>query len=185
MNILETVVGTGNGAAVDQLATQFGLRPEQAAAAVAALMPALAGGLQKNMSSEAGLSGLVAAISGGAHERYLEEPSRLQEPSTTADGNTILGHVLGSKDASRQVAAGAAQRTGIDPELLKKMLPIVAALAMAGLSRQQKSGGIPTGDPKAAGAGIGAMLGPLLDRNKDGSMVDDVTGMIGGFLRRR
>lgn len=185
MNILETVVGARNGAAVNQLAAQFGLRPDQATAAIGALMPALAGGLQKNMSSEAGLSSLVAAISGGGHEEYLENPRKLEDPATTADGNAILGHVLGSKDVSRQVASGAAQKTGIDASVLKKMLPVVAAMAMAGLSKQSKTGGISTGDPKAAGAGIGAMLGPLLDRNKDGSMVDDVTGMIGGFLRRK
>lgn len=148
-------------------------------------MPALAGGLQRNMSSPDGLAGLVAAVSSGKHDSYLEQPRTLADPATTADGNAILGHILGSKEASREVAAGAARKTGIDASLLKKMLPVVAAMAMAGLSRQSKAGGIPTGDPHAAGAGIGAMLGPLLDRNQDGSMVDDVTGIIGGFLRRQ
>ena len=81
----------------------------------------------------------------------------------------ILGHVLGSKEASRQVAAGAAQKTGIDPSVLKQMLPIVAAMVMGGLSRQSKTAGLPTSDPRAAGSGIGAMLGPLLDRDRDGS----------------
>jgi hypothetical protein len=28
------------------------------------------------------------------------------------------------------------------------------------------------------------MLSPLLDRNRDGSIVDDVTGMLGRFLGR-
>lgn len=185
MNILETVTGARDGAAVDQIAAQFGLRPEQASAAIGALMPALAGGLQRNMSSEAGLSGLIAAISGGRHEEYLDNPNKLRDPATTADGNAILGHVLGSKEASRQVASGAAQKTGIDPGILKQMLPIVAAMVMGGLSKQSKTAGLPTNDPRAAGSGIGAMLGPLLDRNRDGSMVDDVTGMIGGFLRRK
>ena len=184
MNILDTVMGAENGAAVNQVAAQFGLPPEQARAAIGALMPALAGGLQKNMSSPDGLAGLVGAITGGGHAAYLDDPRTLADPATTADGNGILGHVFGSKEVSREVASRASQRTGIDPGILRKMLPIVAAMAMAGLARQSKQGGIPSGDPRAAGAGIGAMLGPLLDRNKDGSMVDDVTGMIGGFLRR-
>jgi hypothetical protein len=54
MNILETIVGAQNGAAVDNLAAQFGLRPEQASAAVSALLPALAAGFQKNMATEGG-----------------------------------------------------------------------------------------------------------------------------------
>jgi hypothetical protein len=28
------------------------------------------------------------------------------------------------------------------------------------------------------------MLGPLLDSNRDGSIVDDVTGMLGKFMKR-
>jgi hypothetical protein len=47
-----------------------------------------------------------------------------------ADGNGILGHILGSKDVSRQVAAQASARTGIGADVLKKMLPLVATLAM-------------------------------------------------------
>ena len=44
-----------------------------------------------------------------------------------ADGNGILGHIFGSKDVSRQVAARAAQSSGVAPDILAKMLPLVAA----------------------------------------------------------
>jgi hypothetical protein len=182
MNILDAVTGARNGAAVDQLAKQFGLEPAQANAAVAALMPALANGLQREMSRPSGLAGLLGALSGGKHEAYLENPSKLGEPATTADGNGILGHVLGSKDASRAAAAQAGQKTGIDPAILRQMLPLVAALVMGGLSKQAKTSG---GDPKQAAGGLSSMLGPLLDRDGDGSMMDDVAGMVGGFMKSR
>src|SRR5690606_13394795 len=126
MNILETIVGARDGGAVEQLSAQFGLRPEQARSAVAALLPALATGLQRNMSSESALASLVGALSGGRHEAYLDDPSTLARPATTDDSNAILGHVLGNKDVSRQVAARAAERTGIETSTLKKMLPLVA-----------------------------------------------------------
>ena len=180
MDILEAVTGARNGAAVDQLARQFGLEPEQATSAVAALMPAIAAGMQRNMASETGLSGLVAALSGGRHTKYLEEPNSLADPSTTADGNGILGHLLGSKDVSRQVAAEASQQTGIDTGVLKKMLPLVAALAMAGMARQAK----PTaGDPRSAAPGLASMLGPLLGGG--GSNMGSVAGILGGLLGSR
>ena len=183
MNILDAVTSVRGGAAIEQLANQFGLKPQQASAAVEALMPALAQGLQRNMSSPTGLSGLVSALSGGRHEAYLDDPDKLAEPATTADGNGILGHVLGSKDASRSVAARAGEKTAIDPEILKQMLPLVAALVMGGLSRQSRAGA--GTDRKAAGADLASMIGPLLDRDGDGSMIDDVTGMVGGFLGSR
>jgi hypothetical protein len=106
----------------------------------------------------------------------------LTDPATTSDGNAILGHVFGSKDVSRQVASRASERTGIDPSILKKMLPLVAAMVMGGLSRKS---GARSADPKTAGAGISAMLGPMLDRDGDGSMMDDVAGIVGGFLGSR
>lgn len=184
MDILESVIGARNGAAVEQIAAQFGLRPEQAASAVGALMPALAAGLKRNTATPSGMSDLMSALSGGRHETYIERPETLASAETTADGNSILGHIFGSKEVSRQVAAGASQKTGIDTAILKKMLPLVAAVAMGALARQTKAGaGTPAG-AQAGDGGIGAMLEPLLDRDRDGSTMDDVIGMIGGFLGR-
>jgi hypothetical protein len=185
MSILDEVLASKNGAAVQQLGAQFGLRPEQVSSALGALMPALAAGFQREMSTESGLAGLVSALSGGQHQRYLEDPAILANPATTADGNAILGHVFGSKEVSREVAAKASQRTGIDSATLKKMLPLVAAIAMAAMSRKTKTTGGAPSNPAAAGGGLASMLGPLLDRDRDGSMVDDVAGMIGGFLGRQ
>lgn len=185
MNILETIVGSGNGAAVDQLAEQFGLPREQASSALAALLPALAAGMQKNMASEDGVSSLVSALTRGNHAAYLDNPSTLSSPSTRDDGNAILGHVLGSKDVSRSVAARASKQTGIGTDILKKMLPIAATLAMGALSRQARSGNASANDNQSAGSNIMSMLAPMLDRNRDGSMVDDVVGLVGGFLGSR
>lgn len=178
MNILEAIVGAQGGGAVSQLAAQFGLKPEQATSAVSALIPALKAGLQRNTSSETGLAELAAALGKGTHQQYLDDPSSLTRPETTADGNAILGHLLGSKDVSRQVAARASQQTGIDPSILKKMLPLVAALAMGGLSRRASA----AGGPAAGAGGLASMLGPMLDRDQDGSMMDDVAGMLGGLF---
>jgi hypothetical protein len=180
MNILETVLQSQGGGAVDKLASQFGLKPEQAQSAVAALLPAVAAGLQRNMATEPGMSSLLNALGQGRHQSYIDDPDTLAQPSTTADGNAILGHLLGSKDVSRTAAARASQQTGIDTGTLKKMLPLVAALAMGGLSKQTKA----TSDRAQAGAGLASMIGPLLDRDGDGSVANDVAGMLGGLFGR-
>lgn len=49
MNILEAIVNTQDGAAVRQLGSQFGLGQEQTTAALSALLPALAAGVQRNI----------------------------------------------------------------------------------------------------------------------------------------
>jgi hypothetical protein len=182
MNILDSIVGARDGGAVQQLASQFGLRPEQATAAIGALMPALAAGLKRNMTTNE--AGLDSALASGHHETYIDQPQVLGAPETTADGNAILGHIFGSKDVSRKVAAGAAERTGIDPAVLKQMLPLLAALAMGAMAKQKKSA--PVGGAGAAqSGGLAGMLEPLLDRDRDGSIVDDLGGLLGGFLKRK
>jgi len=76
---------------------------------------------------------------------------------------------------SRQLAAQASAQTGIGADVLKKMLPLVASLAMGALSKQASTG-LRTGAP--AQAGLVGMLSPLLDSNRDGSVADDVMGML-------
>jgi hypothetical protein len=180
MNILDSIVGARDGAAVQQLAAQFGLPPDKVGAAMGALMPAIAAGLKRNMTSNQ--AGLESALASGRHETYIDQPDVLGAPATTTDGNAILGHIFGSKDVSRNVAAGAAEKSGIDPAILKKMLPILAALAMGAMAKQKRGAG---GAGAASAGGLAGMLEPLLDRDRDGSIVDDLGGMLCGFLNRK
>lgn len=184
MNILDIITSAQGGAAVQQLGTQFGLGPQQTQSALASLVPALAAGLHQNASSENGLASLMSALTAGSHQQYLENPGSLA--AATSDGNGILGHVLGSKDTSRQVAQRAAQQTGIPVDTLKQMLPIVAALTMGGLSAQARGSGATLAGPGAnQGSDLLGMLSPMLDSNRDGSVIDDVIGMAGRFLGSR
>ena len=139
MNILNAILGAGDGQAVGALAQQFGLSNDQASSALGALLPALAGGLQRNVTQQGGLEALVGALTSGQHGRYLDDPGLLGSADTISEGNAILGHILGTKDVSRAVASNAATTTGIGEDVLKKMLPVIATLAMAALSRQTAS----------------------------------------------
>ena len=186
MDLVETILNQQNGAAVRQIESQFGLEPEQTESALAALVPALAAGLQRNARSADGLQGLLTALSSGRHEQYVDDPTTLEQPETIEDGNGILSHVFGNKDVSRQVAARAAARTGLGADLLKRMLPMVATLVMGTLARKTSRAGT-QGMPRAGGAepgGLMGLLGGALDQNRDGSMVDDVIGILGRTLGR-
>ena len=184
MSILDAIVNAQDGAAVRQLGSQVGLAPDQATEALSALMPALAGGFQRNIQSQGGLESLMAALSSGNHGRYIDNPTSLADPSAVTDGNGILGHLLGSKDVSREVASRAAAQTGLSADVLKRMLPLAATLMMGALSKQSGHASSTTAALGGSSGGIGAMLTPFLDRNRDGSIVDDVTSMIGGFVKR-
>jgi hypothetical protein len=180
MNILDVIMNAQGGDAARRAGAQVGLGEAETATALSALVPALAAGFQRNLQSPDGLTGLLGALTGGGHQRYIDDPTALT--GATADGNGILGHVLGSKEASRAVADRASTQTGISPEVLKQLLPIAASLMMGAFSRQHAQGGL----SMAAGAGSGSTSGglmdlitPLVDSNRDGSIVDDVGGMLG------
>ena len=178
--ILDTLMNAGGGGAVQQIGQRFGLSDDQTSNALNQLVPALMAGLQRNTSQEGGMDALVGALKGGNHAQYLDNPELLGHEATTEDGNSILGHIFGSKDVSRAVAGHAAEQTGIGADVLKGMLPVVATMVMGALSK--KSANAPVGAPAAAGSGL---LSSLLDQNRDGSVADDVVGMLGRFLGGR
>lgn len=180
MDLLSMLLNQGEGGALRQLAGNFGLNEEQAASAVTNLLPALGQGLARNASTSGGIEALMGALSSGGHQRYLEDPSTLGHEDTTRDGNSILGHILGSKEVSRQVAQQAASQTGIGADVLKKMLPVVAAMTMGALSRQTGS----TGAAAPAGGGLMGMLGQFLDTDRNGSIVDNVLGMASKLFQK-
>ena len=190
MNLFDVIQKAG---ALKQMAGQFGLDDAQAQGALKALLPAISGGLKRNSAQPGGLEALMGALQNGGHDRYLENPAHLSEPEALQDGNGILGHLLGSKDMSRQVASHAAQRTGLDGGLMKKMLPIVAAMAMGSLSKQSKQpdiagallGALSGQQPQAqSGGGLGGLVGSLLGggQRQQAQQQANPLGMLGGLL---
>ncbi|TCD16603.1 DUF937 domain-containing protein [Oricola cellulosilytica] len=153
--LFEMLANAQNGEAIRRVAEQYALSQKQAEEALAALMPAFSAGLKRNVSDPTGLASFLQALSGGHHARYFEDMGRAFSPAGIEEGNGILGHLFGSKDVSRAVAAQAAQMTGIGQEVLKQMLPAVAAAMMGGLYKQS------TGQMAGAPSPSGGMTNPL------------------------
>lgn len=149
-----------NTQSADKLGQAVGIDAQAANSVLEKLLPALSAGLQKNLQSGGGMEALAGALKGGNHQRYAEDPSALMTDAAKADGNRILGHILGGKDASRALASQVGAETGVDAYAIKKLLPMVAALAMGALSKKTDSGAQLEG-------GAGEVLSALLS-SKDG-----------------
>ncbi len=173
MNVTNLLTDQQNNAALSQLAAKLGISEEQARQVVSELSPALTRGMQLNAEKEGGLGSILDALASGKHSRYLDQPETLGQPETTDDGNSILGHIFGSKDVSRNVAKHASEQTGLATSLIKKALPIVATMVMASLGKKV-FGGSSAPAPQAQSGGL---LTSLLDSDRDGSVIDDVLGM--------
>jgi len=143
----------------------------------------------ENASTDGGLSSLINALQKGNHHNYLDNTSMLGQNSTIQEGNSILGHIFGSKDVSRNVANYGSQQAGLSSSLMKKALPILAPLVLSALSKgllgKGKSGGVFSGTSNNSdifSSGVAAnkqrgMLESFLDADKDGSMWDDLLSM--------
>lgn len=149
MDLLDLLKATGGGNSVGKLSETLGLGSADTSKLVAALAPALMNGLQKNAAGS-GLDGLRSALQKGGHDRYIDQPELMESDDTRRDGNKILGHIFGSKEVSRNVAAAAESDTGIDASLIKKALPLLATLAMGAMNKKSSAG--------SSGGGLGALL---------------------------
>lgn len=145
--LFDMLANAQNGNALDQMARQFGLSQQQTQEALAALMPAFSQGLKRNVANPYDLGSFLTALASGQHAKYFEDAARAFSPQGLDEGNGILGHLFGSKELSRAVAAQAAQATGIAQQTLQQMLPALAAMIMGGLFKQS------TGQLGAAGFG--------------------------------
>jgi hypothetical protein len=202
--LMDAVLGSAGGSALEMLGGRFGLPPAATRSALDALLPMVSGGLKNQAQAPGGLEGLLGSVLKPGHTEYGENPDVLARPGTTNMGNEVLGAIFGNnRDVSRQVAAQAAQQTGLDEGLLKKMLPVVAMMAAGAMAKNASAGGLGNLIGAAAGAGgAGGMLGnvlsgamgggqggqaggalgglaSMLDMDRDGNPLDDIMGMLG------
>ena len=187
MSLLETIVSAQGGALVKQLADNSGVDVNDALTILGKLVPELTQQIKQNATEPKGFDALMQALESGQHQRYLERETEAFTPEAVADGNAILGHLLGSKDRSRAVAAEVAEQVGASDSLIKQMLPLVATMVMGAMGSQTRSNNGALGNLSGMmGSGqqnqAMGMLASFLDRDNDGSVIDDVMGMAARML---
>jgi hypothetical protein len=184
MNMMEMIMSAAGGQAPQQLGSQFGLNEQQSQSALAALLPAISSGLKQNSASPQGLAGLLGALQNGSHDQYLENPANLGRPEAVAEGNGILGHLFGSKDVSRAVAGRASEQSGVPVDILKKMLPMVAMMAMGSLGKQTQGAGMFNQAQGQSGGGLQGMIAQMAMQQLTGGgqSKGGLGGLLGGLL---
>jgi hypothetical protein len=188
MDMMEILKQSG---AIGTVAQQLGVNEQIAQAGAEALLPAILGGFKKTAQAQPsgldGLGGILGQLGGGGLLDSVLSP----EPTPIEKGNDVLGQIFGSKDVSRSVAGHAAEQTGIDSSLLKKMLPILAMLVAGYMAKQaggEQGGGLGGligsvlgGGQSQGGGGLGGMLGNVLGGALGGGQPEAPAGGLGGL----
>ena len=163
-NLFEMMMQAQGGNAMQNMARQFGLAPEQAQKAVEAVLPAFQMGLQKQAESVDGFQQLMRTMTGGAFAGLHDANGDGIPDRATEQGNDVLGQIFGGKEVSRAVAAQAAAMSGISDAVVKQMLPIVASMLMGGLYKG------------VANQGAGGALGHAMQGNFGNAMTEMMRG---------
>jgi hypothetical protein len=194
MNLAEIMQAAQGGNAMTNMASQFGLSPEQAQSAMEALLPAFQNGLQRQTQDASSMTDFLQNLAGGNHAAFHDADGDGIPDDAANAGQDVLGQLFGTKDVSRAVAAQAAATTGISDTILKSMLPVIASMVMGGLFKGMNNQGfggmlgqIAGGALQGGNNPLGSILGQMMGGQQGNTMNANAGGMgglggLGGML---
>ena len=192
MNLSGLLSETLGGDTVSQISQQLGTDESTTSSAIQAALPMLLGAMANNTSTEEGAAALHGAL--GDHDgSILGDLAGFLGNAASGPGAGILGHILGGSQGTAE--QNVSQASGLDLGKVGPLLMMLAPIVMGALGRGQRQSGFGVGDlagilggaaqQTGSSSPLMGILGQVLDRNHDGSAVDDVVGMIGGMLGGR
>jgi len=157
-----------------KLSSQNLLTPEQTAAALSALSPVVLGSLKKKQEDLGESEFETLLDQAGASEDSLDQLDDVLDQTTP---NTDITPLLDSKEQDQTVMA-LSKKLGIGGTAAKKLLPMLVPVILGMLMKKGKT---QSGGSSSRSSGLTA----ILDRDGDGSVLDDIAGMVLGGGQKR
>jgi hypothetical protein len=202
MDIIQLLQGQLGEGVLDQLADQMGEKKENTQAAANGIFSALLNGINKNIGQEGGGNALLEALDRDHDGSILNNigdllkgQAQAQNPSTLNAGG-MLKHILGGNQGN--VVDAISKMSGIDSGKAMQMLMALAPMVLGTLGKLKQ-------EPAVGGSGLldlitkstqqqnqqhahSNVFEKLLDRDGDGSVMDDLLGMgakslLGGLFK--
>jgi hypothetical protein len=191
MDILALVSEQLQGEELSAISRSIGADEQTTRGAIGSALPVLVTALAGNAAKPAAAAQLHDAIRKDHDGSLLDNLSGFLGNPAMGNGAGILKHILGGRQGA--VEAGVAGGTGLDGGQAAKLLQILAPIVMAALGKAQSSGNLDAGglagmltqQKTAAGGGLLGALTGMLDADGDGSAIDDIGKMAGGFFGKK
>ncbi len=172
---------------------QLGQDKKKTASALSAALPLLLGAMQNNAKKPEGAAGLMSALGNEKHGGgILDNLNNVLggesiDDDVLKDGEGILGHVFNGKE--KNVAMAVSKSSGLDIGSAMNTLKVAAPVLMGFLGKESRKQSV--SDQNGIGNLLGGILGSeskkqqsmvekLLDADNDGSIIDDLGGMLLG-----
>ena len=180
------------GGVAAQLASRLGVSEGTARTAVQLAVPLVVAALARNAAQPQGAQDLHQAVAEDHDGSILDNLNGYLANPESANGSGILGHVLGGQRPA--VESNLAQATGLDTGSAGSLLEMIAPLVMGAVGREQQQNGLDSQglsqylgqqqqQAESANPDLMGSLTSMLDSNRDGSVVDDLSRMAGGFFK--
>lgn len=176
---------------INGVSQQTGAPENKTADVLSMALPVLMGAMKKNVQTPDGAAGLLGALTSKHDGSILDNLGGLfsggVDDSVMKDGSGILGHLLGNKQPA--VESALSEKSGLDAGSIAQILKIAAPIIMGYIGKEQKQTNV--SDGSGLNSLLGGLLGgqpeqnqslitTLLDADGDGSILDDVAGMVLG-----
>lgn len=160
-------------------------------------LPVLMKAMERNAATPEGAQGLMGALSNKHDGSILDNLGGLfnggVNEDVKTDGDKILNHILGQKKQGVEQVIG--QKAGLDAGSVANILKVAAPILMGVLGKQAQQNNVSSQND--LGGLLGGLLGgneakneqsfleSILDADGDGSIVDDVAGMVLGASNKK
>lgn len=197
-SVMEQILSHIDENTLTQMSDQLGESPQATGNGIAAAVPLILQALARNASDDQGRESLYSAVSndhdGSVLDNLMSVLGGGMGQNRSTDGAGILGHVFG--DSQSGLMNALSQATGMNASSMGRLLTMLAPVVMSFLGRQSQRQGLDAdglasmlGQERAyahqSAPGLMGVLGRFLDQDGDGSVVDDLGGMLGQLLMRR
>lgn len=193
MDLTKLLTGGLLDSLIELISKKLNIEEEKVRSIVTIGIPVLLKALSKNTKDPKEAEEVSEAIAEDHDGSILGDLTSLFGDDTQTDGGKILKHILGEKLPS--TTKTIAEKTDTKSVDVKNILVTLAPLIMGTLGRQQKEENLDTegtkqlieqtADQAEESFDVGGMLTQFLDQDNDGSVIDDVAGMVGKFLKKK
>ncbi len=176
---------------------QTGQSADKTANVLSMALPVILGAMQRNAATPQGAQSLNNALEDNRHDgSILDQLGGLlgggsADSGLLNEGAGILKHVLG--DNQQKVEQNISKTSGVDTDSVAQIIKMAAPILMGILGNQKRKDNVGEG---GIGDLLGSVLGKntnhdqsfietLLDADGDGSIIDDVAGMVMGGNKKK
>ena len=188
-NLLGSLLSEGQ--TLEDIARKVGANPTDVKKAATMSLPTLVEALNKNAQDEEKRASLNKALEDHSEDN-VEDLQGFLNNMDLEDGQKMLGHILGGK--KNQVESSISKSSGLSSSQVTGLLAMLAPVLIGMLGKKKKEENISKDSLPDLTGSLGKILGGgsgnglmdmaknILDKDQDGSFVDD---LMGGFFGKK